>query len=418
MRDADYRPRVIDAHVEEFLEDLPALMLVGPRASGKTTTARHHARDVVQLDRPAEAAAFRADPDAALVGRARPLLLDEWQEVPGVLGAVKRAVDANPSPGQFLLTGSVRADLEAATWPGTGRVVRLDMYGMTVRELEGLVERRPFLDLLATGHKVDMRNAGPNLRDYIERAMTSGFPEPALRLKSQTRMRWLDGYVDQVLTRDAAAVEARRDPARLRTYFETYALNTAGVVAEETLFDAAGVNRRTAVAYEQLLSNLFVVDRLPAWTSNRLKRLTLRPKRYVVEPALVAAALRLDAAAVLRDGDLLGRLLDSFVVAQLRAEVPVCESRPRLYHVRDRDGRHEVDIVAELGGGKVIGIEIKAEAAPDRVSAKHLIWLRDELRERFLRGVVLHTGPGVYQLEDRIEAAPICAIWGGGAAEE
>jgi hypothetical protein len=74
--------------------------------------------------------------------------------------------------------------------------------------------------------------------------------------------------------------------------------------------------------------------------------------------------------------------------------------------------------VAELGGGKVIGIEIKAEAAPDRVSAKHLIWLRDELRERFLRGVVLHTGPGVYQLEDRIEAAPICAIWGGGAAEE
>ena len=409
----EYRPRQVDHLLQELLRELPAVMLVGPRASGKTTSARQHAADIVQLDRPAEAAVFRADPDAALRARTAPLLLDEWQEVPQVLSAVKRAVDADPRPGQFLLTGSVRADLDVATWPGTGRVVRVSMHGMTVRELQGRAEGRPFLDRLANNEPLVVPPETPDLREYIRLALTSGFPEPALRLTSRARVRWLDGYVEQILTRDAIALEAGRDPARLRRYFESYALNTAGIVGDGTLFEASGINRKTATAYEQLLTNLFVVEQLPAWTSNRLKRLTLRPKRYVVEPALIAAALRLDEAAVLRDGDILGRILDSFVVAQLRAELPVCDSRPRLYHVRDRDGRHEIDLVAELGGGRLIAFEIKADAAPDRLSAKHLAWLRDELGDRLLRGILLHTGPGMYPLDERIMAVPICAIWGG-----
>jgi predicted AAA+ superfamily ATPase len=82
---------------------------------------------VVRLDRPAEAVAFRADPDAALRGLPEPVLLDEWQAVPEVFGAVKRAVDQEHRAGRYLLTGSVRADLEAQTWPGTGRVVRISI---------------------------------------------------------------------------------------------------------------------------------------------------------------------------------------------------------------------------------------------------------------------------------------------------
>lgn len=95
------------------MQALPAVLLIGPRATGKTTSARRRAASVVRLDRPGEAAAFSADPDAALSGMAEPVLLDEWQAVPSVLGAVKRAVDDDPRPGRFLLTGSVRADLDA-----------------------------------------------------------------------------------------------------------------------------------------------------------------------------------------------------------------------------------------------------------------------------------------------------------------
>lgn len=190
-----------------------------------------------------------------------------------------------------------------------------------------------------------------------------------------------------------------------------YALNSAGVAHEKTLYDAAGINRRTALAYEQLLINLSAVERLPPWTSNRLKRLARAPKRYLTDSALLAGALRLDTAGVLRDGDVLGRVLETFVAAQLRAEAAVAESRPRLFHLRQEDGRRQVDILAESAGGRVVAIEVKADSAPGPGAAKHLGWLRDALGERFLAGAVLHTGPRVYELGERIVAAPIGTLW-------
>lgn len=111
----DYLPRLVDKRLRALLADLPAVSIVGPRACGKTTTARRQAGAVVRLDRPAEAVAFEADPDVALRGLDRPALLDEWQEVPEVLGAVKRSVDAGMTPGSYILTGSVRAELDATT---------------------------------------------------------------------------------------------------------------------------------------------------------------------------------------------------------------------------------------------------------------------------------------------------------------
>ena len=132
-------------------------------------------------------------------------------------------------------------------------------------------------------------------------------------LSERSRRRWIDGYVDQLLTRDAALVDRGRDPARLRRYLEAYALNSAGLVEDKTLYDAAGIDRRTALAYEALLVNLQVVEALPAWTSNRLKRLTLSPKRYLVDPALLSGIIGVTQTAVLRNGDLLGRVLESFV---------------------------------------------------------------------------------------------------------
>jgi predicted AAA+ superfamily ATPase len=406
-----YAQRLVDGLLDELLADLPAVMVTGPRAAGKTTTAARHAATVVRLDRPAEAAVFRADPDVALRERDEPILLDEWQEVPVVLGAIKRAVDRDPRPRRFILAGSVRADLDTATWPGTGRLVRVAMYGMTVREQRGDVQARPLIDRLAHGAAVMSPTDAPDLRGYVELALTSGFPEPALHLTPRARTRWLDGYVDQLLTRDAIEVQPGRDPTRLRRYFEAYALNSAGIVSDATLLQAAGINRKTATAYEQLLTNLFVVEGLPAWTSNRLRRLSLAAKRYLVDPALTASVLRLDDRAALRDANLLGRLLDTFVVAQLRAELAVCETRPRLYHLREEHGRYEVDIVAELGGQAVLGFEVKADAAPDRDAARHLVWMRDRLGDRFAHGIVFHTGPSAFDLSDRISALPICTLW-------
>lgn len=409
-----YLPRLIDDHLTGLLAEHPAVMLLGPRGSGKTTTAIRRSEAVVRLDRPAEAAAFRADPDAALaaIGRnARPLVLDEWQEVPEVFGAVKRAVDGDPAPGRFLLTGSVSAELEGRTWPGTGRVLRVPMTILAVREQLRRPARPPFLALLERGDEVLLPPEPPDLAGYVDLALAGGFPEPALRLSPEGRRRWYASYLDDLLSRDVGRLVQGLDVGRLRRYFEAYALNTAGLADHKTIYDAAGVTRKTAVAYDRLLQALMVVENLPAWTSNRLKRLIAAEKRYLVDPALLLGVTRLGPVGVLRDGDLLGRVLDTFVLAQLRAELALVP-HARLHHLRTEHGRQEVDLVAELDGERVIGIEVKATSAPSADDARHLIWLRERLGARFVRGVVLHTGRFAFELGERVLAVPICALWG------
>jgi hypothetical protein len=413
-----YLPRLVDGYLDDVLKQLPGVLVVGPRATGKTTTIGRRARTVIRLAAGAEAAAFAADPDAALRGLEEPVLLDEWQEVPEVFGAAARAINADPRPSRYLLTGSVRAHLQNRVYAGTGRIVPISMYPMTVKEKRRNTQAPPFLDKVAAGEELVVPPDTPDLRGYVELALESGFPVAALLLTGAARDAALEAYIDDLLTHDVEQVEElqgqRRgyDRMRLRRYFEAYAVNSSGVLDDKTLYDAAGVNRETALAYEQLLADLFVAESVPPWSSNRLNRITHRPKRYLIDPALIAAALRLDANGVLRDGDLLGRVLDTFVAAQLRPEVTVSNTKPRLYHLRTKGGRQEVDLLAELGGERVIGIEIKATAAPASDDAKHLAWLREQTGGRFISGVVFHTGPRVYQLSDRIIAAPISTLWG------
>jgi predicted AAA+ superfamily ATPase len=344
-------------------------------------------------------------------------LLDEWQSVPRVLGAVRRAIEADPHPNRFFVTGSVHAELEHQVWPGTGRLVRLAMYPMSVREQLGDAGAATFFDKIARGESLSVPDDSPDLRGYVELALRSGFPIPALRLTGRARRVWLESYIDDLLSHDVEQLEEpttrKRDPQRLRRYFEAYALNSAGIADNKKIYDAAQLNKQTARVYEELLTDLLIVDQVPAWTSNRLKRLVHQPKRYVIDPALIATALRMDEHAVIRDGDILGRILDTFVMAQLRPELALSPSRPRLHHLRTEQGRHEVDLVVELAGERLIGVEIKANAAPTaREDGNHLVWLRDQLGERFVAGVVFHSGPRLYELDAKIVAAPISTLWG------
>lgn len=411
--DSGYLPRLADEPLAELVAHVPAVLVTGPRAAGKTTTARRLAAEVVQLDRAAGSAAFAADPDAALVGRAEPLLLDEWQALPGVLGAVKRAVDSDPRPGRFILTGSVRADLQGLLWPGTGRLIRLPMTVLTERERNRSdLARTPFLDRLVAGDLSD-RVGSPTLSviDYAALAIRGSFPEISGDTTNRVRGTWLRSYVDQLVTRDASELVRGTDPAKLRAYFDVLALNTAGMPADSTLYQAAGVNAKTAARYDQLLADIGIAIRVPPWSANRLARVEKRAKRYVIDGGLVAAAAGFNIDAVLSDGDLLGRMLDTLVFAQLGPEAALAEDPVRLHHLRTPNGRHEIDLIAELSTGQVVAIEIKASAAIGRHHVQHLVWLRDQLGSRFAAGVVLHTGPDVFQLDDRILAAPISTLW-------
>jgi uncharacterized protein len=406
-----YLVRAADPILAEMLEDHSAVLVVGPRATGKTTTCEALAGSVVRLGDPKAATAFAVDAQSVLQGLPAPVLIDEWQEVPRSLQAVKLAVDTNSARGQFIVTGSVRADIDSPTWPGTGRLVRLPMYGLTEREVEKRAGQESWLNQLIFADNPGQHRSVEALRSYVRRALRSGFPEAVLHGTDRGRTRWLASYVDQIVTRDAASIAPGRDPQRLRAYLTAVALNSAGVVDDTTLWAAAGISKDTARAYDSLLQSLFVLDRLPAWTSNRLKRLTLSPKRYLVDPGLFVGILGLSENESVQNGDLLGRLLETFVVAQIRSEVALMSPAPRLHHLRTAEGRHEIDLVMEVGASELIAIEIKATSTPDAGDAAHLCWFRREFGDRVRATVLLHTGPNTLRFEDGTFAVPISALW-------
>jgi uncharacterized protein len=393
-----------------MIGDHAAVMIVGPRATGKTTTARRVAASSIALANDRERGGFAADIEAALSARPEPILIDEWQEVPASLGHVKTLVDADPRPGRFVITGSVRGDVDEQTWPGTGRVIRLAMYGLTEREIEQRSSDVTWLDGVLAG-QVGRHDSALRATDYVERALRSGFPEPALSLGERARTRWLTSYVDQLVTRDAAGVDDGRDPIRLRRFLTSYALNSAGTAEDVTIFSSAGVSKNSARAYQRLLHNLLVIDDVPAWTSNRLKRLTLAPKRFVVDPGLLVGALGIGRSDVLTDGDLLGRVMETFAVAQLRAELALKTPQPRLHHLRTAEGRHEIDVIIEVGARRLVAIEIKATSTPTAAHAVHLKWLKQELGDSVVACVLLHCGPVSFAIDDDVMACPISALW-------
>ena len=405
-----YVARTADRILAEMIEDHPAVLVTGPRATGKTTTATRQARSSVQLADERQAVAFRANPYVGLATRAEPVLIDEWQVVPETLAAVKRLVDTDPRRGRFVVTGSVRGDIDSPTWPGTGRLVRLQMYGLTEREIERNIERPSWLENVLAGN-VPETNSTLELDAYVDRALRSGFPEPALELAPRARQRWLASYVDQLVTRDATAIDDGRDPVRLRRYLQAVALNSAGIVDDVTLYQSSQINKDTARAYDHLLQDLLVIEKVPAWTSNRLKRLVLAPKRYLIDAGLFSGVLGVGLDDVLRDGDLLGRLIDTFVVAQIRAELALLTPAPRLHHLRTAQGRHEIDLVIEVGARRLVAIEIKSTSAPKREDARHLCWLRAELGPAVIAAVLLHTGPYTFPLDEGVLACPISALW-------
>jgi len=323
-----YLPRLVDPWLAQLLAGLPAVMITGARATGKTTTALRHAAEVVRLDVGHEATPFRADPDAALRNRQEPLLLDEWQECAAVLGAVKRAVDQERRPGRFILTGSVRAETDPRSWPGVGRVVSVEMHPLTVREQVGY-DGPSFLERLLSGEIPGHVPGAPDLRDYVRIALRGGFPDAATESDEMLRGAWLADYARR-LGDERPGPPNGVDGHRLGLFLNAYALNSAGIVTDTTLCQTAGINRRTADSYVRLLTNLGVIAQMPAWSSNRLKRLTRGPKRFIADAGLWGAIVDADEALVMSDGNLLGRLVDTFVTSQLRAETSASARPPRL----------------------------------------------------------------------------------------
>jgi predicted AAA+ superfamily ATPase len=395
----DYLPRIVDAQISRLMAGTPIVMLEGARATGKTTTAARLASSEIRL--PRDLALLQSDPTGVLARLERPVLIDEWQLAGiDVLWVLKEIVDADPTPGSFILTGSVEPESYGPTYPLTGRAARVVMRPMTVRETDGRGAVASWLDGLLSD---DLLRAAAGGGEVDVALMTrSGFPG-ADRAVDATP--WLLAYADAVSQREG---DERHDPVRVRRLLRVLAELEGTIVPDERLWSAADINRLTFLRYEAMLARAHVTQPSTAWQTNRLKRLTGMPKRYLGDCALALALAGIDADQLRLDPALAGRYLDSFAAAQLRPEVDLLHGT--LHHLRTRAGQREVDLVVEIAG-KVTAIEIKSGVNPTRDDARHLVWLKGELGDRLVAAVVLHRGGDTRELAPGIWALPLSTLW-------
>lgn len=401
--------------VNRALGDTRVIGIVGPRQGGKSTLARSVVADrpealYVSLDDRRIRAAAEADPHGFVTDRPGLLAVDEVQRVPDLLLAIKSVVDLDPSPGQFLVTGSSQLSANRRVSETlAGRIERFELWPFSQGELAG--GRETFLDVLLTG-AVPERTSPMTKRDYLTVASAGGYPE-VIRRESDRRASWFDTYVETVVEREGPAISASPRTGDLPRLLRLVAARQATVLNVADLARDARLPERSAYRYLDILEAVFLIRRIPAWSPNLAQREVRAPKIVITDPGLAVALRGLDVDAlgrpeIAQGAD--GAVLEGFVLTELIRQLSWSGHRARLLHYRDRQ-LAEVDAIIETADGRVAGIEVKAGTDIGRADVRHLAKLRDRLGSRFLAGVVLHTGPTPLPLGDRLLAAPIDALW-------
>ncbi len=365
---------------------------------------------ILDLSKPGPRAAVDDDPDGALAAAPGVVLIDEWQESEEILGAIKRAIDSDFSqkPGRFIITGSVRASQQGKTWAGTGRFIRVRMYGLTQAELNRDPSYNP-IDSFFSDEPPQFAYSGLGRADYLDRIVAGRFPAVIGRDES-SRARWFKSYVDQLIERDAPLIASRNpQPAKLRSVLESCVARTGQELNKSAAAEDAQVNASTANSYLELLEGLSIITLVPAWHQKRLKRINRSPKVHVTDSGMAAQLLGLDAASLGRAHMLVGQFFESFVAAELVSHLETASKPTELFHLRHKDGR-EVDLLLERRG-QVVGLEVKSGTKATAEDARGLLWLRDKLGDGFQFGAVLYSGEIPFKLDDRVWALPISSLW-------
>lgn len=425
MGPVEYIPRVLDQQLDDLLDGLPAIAIVGPKAVGKTETASRRAKSVLDLGDEFELSLLQNDP-GRLTKADRPVLVDEWQAHPPVWDAVRRAVDRGASAGDFLLTGSA-APTKKPMHSGAGRIVQLRMRPMSLAE-RGISDPSVSLGALLTGERPRVSgDSAVGLEDYAREITSSGFPG-IRRLPERFRKDALDGYLAAVVDRDFPELgHVVRRPGTLRAWLRAYAAATSTTAAYNSILEAATPGdadkpaRSTTVAYREILERMWLVEEVPAWTGigSTMTALGASPKHQMCDSALAARLLNVTSSALLeranptdlplpRSGSLVGAFFESLVTQSI--QVYADANGARVSHLRTKRGDREVDLIVERGDGKVVAVEVKLTGIPDGADVKHLRWLRDTLGDNLLDAVVVTTGPGAYRRDDGIAVIPAALL--------
>lgn len=408
---------MLQSRLEEALDDTPVVLIHGPRQCGKTTLAQQIGQQrgyaYYTFDDANLLAAAKADPIGFVDQLPEKTILDEVQHVPELFSSIKHAVDRKRMPGRFLLTGSANVLLLPKLSDSlAGRMEIVQLRPLSRCEIEetgrgmlaGLFEQE-----WSAG---PLEKLGDLLADLI---VTGGFPEPVQRRTEKRRTQWHQNYIDTLVQRDIRDLARISNLDAIPKILQLTAAQSAQLLNMSQIASPFQISRPTVESYFSLLQSIFLIDVLPAWHNNKVKRLVKTPKVHVSDTGLASSLLGMSAAQLREDRSALGHILESFVYNELRRQASWLDDDIRFFHYRDKD-QYEVDIVMEQSGGGMVAVEVKAAATVSEKDFRGLKRLQSIAGKRWKMGVVFFDGEIPLQFGDNLYAMPITGLWDKGLA--
>ncbi|MDR0878983.1 MAG: DUF4143 domain-containing protein [Treponema sp.] len=417
-----YQPRILDQTLRELAEELPAILIEGAKAVGKTSTAKCLAVETLQMDNTVTRELVGNSPEL-LERSKKPLLIDEWQRLPVVWDYIRRQVDQNNKGGQFLLTGSA-IPRDANIHSGAGRIVRLRMRPLSMAE-RGLVKPTVSLINLLDSTAVIDGQSPLKLEEYLREILCSGFP--GIRtLSRRAQEAQLDGYIDNIVSREFPEMgQMVRKPDVLRNWLRAYAAATAGTASYQAILDAATPGehnkpaKNTTLVYRDTLESLWLIDKVEPWLpgGTSFKYLGKTPKHFLADPALSARLLDITPDRLLQgtsitplgspEKTITGCLFEALTSLSLKTYALACSARLR--HFRTSSGDHEVDFIIEKGK-TIIAVEVKIAPTITDTELRHLHWLTNQFPEYHVVKMVINSGPYAYTRKDGVHIIPLALL--------
>ena len=407
-------PRHIQPKVLDALADTPVVLLSGPRQAGKTTLVRQlsgSGRRYLTLDDEVTRLAAKEDP-VGLIRSLDSAVIDEIQRAPDLLLAIKKAVDEDRRAGRFLLTGSANLmALPSVADSLAGRMETLVLLPLAQCEItENPGSSLSWLDALFAG---DMLAATqPAVGDaLVDKVIRGGYPEALSRKDNRRRKAWARQYIDALIQRDikdiASIDKLDQVPRLLRALAQT-----AGQLCNYSQVGGqVGIDHKTASKYIAIFEQMYLMQRVPVWSGNRLSRIVKTPKLQFLDSGLLGVLLSFSDP--LRQRNIFGQLLESYVFAELRKQITWADDEYGIFYYRDKD-QYEVDFVVENASGDIIGIEVKAAASLSMSDLAGLKRLASVAPQNFKAGIILYDGTETLplgQVNDRpLWAVPIATL--------
>jgi predicted AAA+ superfamily ATPase len=404
-------PRWIGPRLAEAMADTPAVLLAGPRQTGKTTLARQVAAAGLRyltLDDQLTLMSAREDP----VGMIRSLdcaVIDEIQRAPQLLLAIKKSIDEDRRPGRFLLTGSANLmALPTVADSLAGRMETLLLLPLSQSEIEGRAVNwldSVFAGQIPTPATVDNRN------NLIERVLHGGYPEAMTRTTARRRIAWCRQYIDAIIQRDVRDVSGIEKLDQLPRFLRALAQTAGQMCNYSQLGGQVGLDSKTAAKYISVFEQMYLLKRVEVWARNRLNRVVKSPKLQFIDSGLLSTLLELTSEEVRQNRVRFGNVLETFVFGELLKNTTTADGDYHLMYYRDTE-KVEVDVVIENALGQLVGVEIKAAATVQEGDLRGLKKLSGLAGDQFKMGVLLYDGDETLPMGNNIWAAPISTLWG------